>query len=553
MNFERRVGPSATFLDPDILEGVEVARGPGSVAYGSDAFGGVIAATTRKVAPGAPLAVRLRARSAPACPSAASAATCRKAPARAASSSPAHARDVDDWDNPAGTPSTPATTTAACCARDTQVVGRAPVGRLPGRLRPRHRAAARQLVHRAVLLPERGLAPFHRRVRTARGRPLRRDLACTPSTATTTQVTDQDRFATATTARSVERADISAHDFQVRGYARRPLGPARWEMGVDVNGRDGLRALDIIERTTSTAALLRTTDNVSIDSAQRLDSAVYTQPRRGGAAVAVAGRRRAARLRGIEELRRLLRRPLGEPRRCLGLPLADGLERSAASSFMAQVARGFREPVLSDRYFRGPSGRGFITGNPDLDPETSLQFDPGVRYTSRRVRAAVYGYHYRIADLIERYQTTTDNFFFRNRGRARVRGVEVESAGRSAVALTLDGGFPGGARPRPRSGGRPRRHHRRDRLAAGDGAVRRARLRSGAGGVVRRGRSPRPDRARRQRLHPGGRRRRRDDRQYLELRGLVRNLFDDEYFASQDVRAVLAPGRAASITAVVRF
>ena len=47
VNSERRVGASATFLDPDILEGVEVARGPGSVAYGSDAFGGVIAATTR--------------------------------------------------------------------------------------------------------------------------------------------------------------------------------------------------------------------------------------------------------------------------------------------------------------------------------------------------------------------------------------------------------------------------------------------------------------------------------------------------------------------------
>ncbi len=39
---ERRVGPSATYLDPFVLEGIQVARGPGSVAYGSDAFGGVI-------------------------------------------------------------------------------------------------------------------------------------------------------------------------------------------------------------------------------------------------------------------------------------------------------------------------------------------------------------------------------------------------------------------------------------------------------------------------------------------------------------------------------
>ena len=48
---ERRVGPSATYLDPSLIEGVDVARGPGSVAYGSDAFGGVISVRTRRVMP----------------------------------------------------------------------------------------------------------------------------------------------------------------------------------------------------------------------------------------------------------------------------------------------------------------------------------------------------------------------------------------------------------------------------------------------------------------------------------------------------------------------
>ena len=56
-DLERRVGPSATYLDPFVLGGVEVSRGPGSVAYGSDAFGGIMAARTRDVAPGAPLHV----------------------------------------------------------------------------------------------------------------------------------------------------------------------------------------------------------------------------------------------------------------------------------------------------------------------------------------------------------------------------------------------------------------------------------------------------------------------------------------------------------------
>ena len=54
---EQRAGPAARYLDPFVLGGVEVSRGPGSVAYGSDAFGGVISARTRDVAPGAPLSV----------------------------------------------------------------------------------------------------------------------------------------------------------------------------------------------------------------------------------------------------------------------------------------------------------------------------------------------------------------------------------------------------------------------------------------------------------------------------------------------------------------
>jgi len=56
---DRRVGPARPFLDPFVLDAIEVARGPGSVAYGSDAFGGVVFAKTRRVAPNAPLGARV--------------------------------------------------------------------------------------------------------------------------------------------------------------------------------------------------------------------------------------------------------------------------------------------------------------------------------------------------------------------------------------------------------------------------------------------------------------------------------------------------------------
>ena len=60
---ERRAGPSATYVDPVVLEAVDVARGPGALAYGSDAFGGVIQMRTRRAAPGTPLGGASRDRS----------------------------------------------------------------------------------------------------------------------------------------------------------------------------------------------------------------------------------------------------------------------------------------------------------------------------------------------------------------------------------------------------------------------------------------------------------------------------------------------------------
>jgi outer membrane receptor protein involved in Fe transport len=110
----------------------------------------------------------------------------------------------------------------------------------------------------------------------------------------------------------------------------------------------------------------------------------------------------------------------------------------AGWSATAQVARGFRDPTLSDRYFRGPTGRGFITGSPDLESETSFQLDLALRWSTGPFRAAVYAYRYRLDDLVERYQTQTDSFFFRNRGEARLRGVEAEVQATLPARLSLE-------------------------------------------------------------------------------------------------------------------
>ena len=51
---ERRAGASGTFLDPFTLGSIEVSRGPGSVAYGSDALGGIVHARPIDPAVGRP-------------------------------------------------------------------------------------------------------------------------------------------------------------------------------------------------------------------------------------------------------------------------------------------------------------------------------------------------------------------------------------------------------------------------------------------------------------------------------------------------------------------
>ena len=118
---------------------------------------------------------------------------------------------------------------------------------------------------------------------------------------------------------------------------------------------------------------------------------------------------------------------------------------SAAATFMpvasltltGQLSRGFREPMLMDRFYRGPVGRGFIEGNPDLEPETSLQLDVIARYDTGGVALSSALYDYRISNLIERYQAGPNSFLFRNRSAARIRGVELEARAALPHAFVL--------------------------------------------------------------------------------------------------------------------
>lgn len=434
---DRRVGPSATYLDPFVLDGVEVARGPGSVAYGSDAFGGVIFARTRRVAPNAPWGGRITGVLGAGIPQQRIGAELSKGLPKGGVLFQAHYRDFDNYDSPAGEVFNSGATDQGFLARGEHEIGRgllnvawqSDFGRDIDRPRTNSRTVRFYYPiedsHRFTASYDlRQIAGFERITLNAFVGGYR-------------QMTDQDRFATSTRGRSLERADYEANDFQVRGSAERLFSQARVEIGIDVNGRFNVHALDIVRQYDLAGSISSDLTNVSIDKAGRRDTAAYATIEAAFAPKVTIG----AGIRGDYVTTKNRGGYFGDR------STSNGAVSGSASvsigpwsgiTLTGQVSSGFRDPTVSDRYYRGPTGRGFITGNPDLDPERSLQVDLGLRYTASRVRAGVFGYQYRITDLIERYMTATDFYFFRNRGRARIRGIEFEVQATLGGEVTLE-------------------------------------------------------------------------------------------------------------------
>lgn len=553
---ERRVGASATFADPAAFEGIDVARGPGSVAYGSDAIGGVVSVRTRRAQPGAPLYVRGTATYGGGIPDRRGTIEVSKGLARGGVLVQAHVREANDWDSPVD---------------DTEIFNsgwkdRGVLARVDHEVRRGLFSASYQGdFGRDIERPRnnsrtvRFYYPYEDSHRFTAGYELAnmagmQQITFTGFLGTFEQRTDQDRFPTPTSVRSIERADISANDFHVKASGVKGVGRARLEFGADVNGRFGLEAIDSIVEYDTAGEIATETNNLSVDSAHRTDTGVYLQieaPLGNLLRVGAGGRGDYV---GTENTGGFFG----------GRSTSNGAFSGFASAtagpfagvtFTGQVARAFRDPTLSDRYFRGPSGRGFITGNPDLEPETSLQFDVAVRYALGRTQLAGYFYHYRIRDMIERYQTDPDFFSFRNRGRARLRGFEFEARAEAGKGFSVEGGMAFG-----------RGRALDDDLHLDDvspdtvfvvarqdfGETKKAYAQMRAAFYAKDER-PGPSEVEAPSatvldLNAGW-----HITRQVELRGVLRNLLDDEYYASPDPRWVYAPGRSASLSLVFQF
>jgi iron complex outermembrane receptor protein len=434
---ERRAGPSATYLDPETIEEVEVVRGPGSVAYGSDAFGGIVRSRTRLPDPQGSRMARWHLIGGVGLEEVGAGAEATTGLLGGGVMLGANYRNYGDYDSPDGEVLDSGAEMfgfrlgwqAAALGGVAHVLWRTDEARDVGKPAPDS--------------AERGVSyPIERSNRFGLG--FERPGPGTWSRIGVSLAWDdyrvdlaKDRYATATSPRDLAESRVDANDFSIRLDAERPLGSWRLVVGVDVSGRYDLSAVNESTTFGSDGQPVTQVREVSIESARGTDSGAFATI--GGSS-------------GVWNFNLGLRGDLATSRNSGGFFGDRSTSNSAASGFAAigidlgygvemtaQAARGFRDPLLSDRYYRGETGRGFITGNPDLDPETSLQFDLALRYSGPKTAVGICAYNYRIRDLIERFRVG-DDFFFRNHGEANIRGVEAEASLVVSPSLEIQAG-----------------------------------------------------------------------------------------------------------------
>lgn len=511
---ERRAGPSATFIDPMTLGSIEISRGPGSVAYGSDSIGGIVHLRPRDPIAGQPqfrYDVWTSFGGSVASGGALEATTDVFGGAMLAS---VHARSASDGEDGNGDP------IANSQYRDRGMMLRFVRDSAWGRFRIGAMSSSSRDVGAPANDPVVTFYPDE-------------DAHLLTFALDTPHVAKFD----ATSLRaSIGSYEITTHRIRTTGVEV-----------ANVQARDGSLRLSG-ERANTRSRVLAGVDFVSrfnvhspgtIDDADRHDAGVFASvDHRVATSMQLSG--------GVRYDHLAIRNSGGTfGDRSRNDHAFSGFAATSFGPFRnvtttLQVARGYREPTLSDRYFRGVSGRGFVVGNPDLEPERSTQFDGAVRWSSAQSRVGVFAYHYRIRDLVERFRNGSD-FNFRNRGEATVRGIELEAATRFAQNFEFVGGA---AIARGEADGAPIDDIAPSTLHA---SVHWSRSRASAyalGSWYARDERPGPvevERAGFASIDVGTAWR---FASWGEVRVIVRNLTDAQHFGSADAAAAFAPGRS---------
>jgi iron complex outermembrane receptor protein len=95
-------------------------------------------------------------------------------------------------------------------------------------------------------------------------------------------------------------------------------------------------------------------------------------------------------------------------------------------NLFVNIGRAFRMPGLSESFYTGLTGRRYVIGNPDLNPETSFNIEGGFRLFTRKLYAGISLFSHTVNDMIERYKNEDGIYTYDNIQRGIFTGAELE-------------------------------------------------------------------------------------------------------------------------------
>jgi outer membrane receptor protein involved in Fe transport len=411
---ERRAGASASFLDPQLVGGIDVLRGPASTYYGSGAMGGVIQLLPRTFEHWT-AAVGYEAQGDEVFQSAGwgdgrwSAGVVR--------------RDAGDAETPSGETLFSRYEQASGTLRRRYQGGESFAGALllVASYGDEIGKANTEYPERTTIYPRErhGLARFA--LESARG--WRAQAWIHPNDLATDVLAD-----------GRQRVDNSSFDLGALYEHRLPL-PQRWREAAD--GRIGVdwvarRAVDAIE--TAYDAL----DRALGDQSRTLDDA-----REDEAAVFAVANWRRERMRFEAGARVTTLRQNNPGAAGLAGPGGQRLDEASSDTapsgfvgvsyeltpklrLLGNAGAAVRFASLSERFFVGTTGRGAVLGNPALSEETTLNADVSLRWYGERVYAGFTLYRNQFDDYIERIEIRPRLLTFVNLTEGTIEGLESD-------------------------------------------------------------------------------------------------------------------------------
>ncbi|MGZ5439594.1 MAG: TonB-dependent receptor [Candidatus Aminicenantales bacterium] len=431
---DRRTGPNASFVSPDDIERIEVLRSASSVFYGSDAIGGVIHILTRAPSFERGLRGRLQAGYGTVNGEKRVGLGLEGATGRWALSLSFHRDDAGLYRAPGGTKILQSQFTQGSllakaalrtdkreidigflAARGTDIGKPSPTASTKPTWYPRENQNLIQVHWKEKNVGKDGEILFH--------------VFANPNFLET--LTDTyDGFLTKESYAKTDSAEFGAQ----ASYSKKISPSFRLEGGLDYFGRGGAHAYNKYTSFDEFGAVAGIQEEYPYLSASRGDFGAFLS-------ADFAGIRRLDILGGARyDLLRMKAQPSGEVPPVLtndSQPtgfVAVSYELAKELTAFVNVSRAYRLASINERFYTGISGRGFIIGQPGLQPESSFNLDGGLRLPGKRYFFGLYAFRYLIDDMIERFRLDPTTYTYGNIERGLLRGFEFE-----AEAFVLSG------------------------------------------------------------------------------------------------------------------